>query len=176
MKLAVLIGIAVAIPVAGWFIYRHAFGIDQIEYQGETFKLRKRYVTYAGYRNDSPNLATGEPERIEKRISEAKIGTHFRDWADFAGTAFELKFPGYGAGGWVLPNTSARPSVIGAFVEFPQTGRWRYFVLAKSQDESLQLIDDFVGKENLLLSSIAFSDGTLNYTDRAGGVVRSKHL
>jgi hypothetical protein len=176
MKLAVLIGVAVAVSVAAWFIYQRAFGIDEVEYRGETFKLRKRYLSYEGYRNDSPNLATGEPERIETRITEAKIGTHFQNWARFASTAFELKFPGYGAGGWALPNTSSGPGVVGGFVEIPQTGRWRYFVLAKSRDESLQLIDDFVEKENLLVSIITFSDGTLSYTDRAGVVFRKKHL
>lgn len=176
MKLAVLIGIALAISVAGWFAYVHFFGIDEIEYRGEIFKLRKKYLSYEGFRTAGQNLAAGEPEKIEARITEEKISTQFPNWKSFAEEAFALKFPGYAAGGWPLPNASGEPSMIGGFIEIPQTGRWRYFVLAKSQDESLRLIDDFVEKENLLVSSVAVTNDTINYKDRGGIIIRSKRL
>ncbi len=176
MKLAVLIGIALAISVAGWFAYVHFFGIDEIEYRGETFKLRKKYLSYEGFRNAEPNLATGEPEKIEARIAGAKISTQFPNWKAFAEEAVALKFPGYAAGGWPLPNVNGEPSLIGGFIEIPQTGRWRYFVLVKAQDESLRLIDDFVEKENLLVSNVAITNDAINYKDRGGIIFRSKRL
>lgn len=176
MKLVVLIGIALAISVAGWFAYVHFFGIDEIEYRGETFKLRKKYLSYEGFRNSEPNLATGEPEKIEARITGVIISTQFPNWKAFAEEAFALKFPGYAAGGWPLPNANGEPSLIGGFIEIPQTGRWRYFVLAKAQDESLRLIDDFVEKENLLVSNIAITNDAINYKDRGGIIFRSKRL
>ena len=176
MKLAVLIGIALAISVAGWFAYVHFFGIDEIEYRGETFKLRKKYLSYEGFRNAEPNLATGEPEKIEARTAGAKISTQFPNWKAFAEEAVALKFPGYAAGGWPLPNVNGEPSLIGGFIEIPQTGRWRYFVLVKAQDESLRLIDDFVEKENLLVSNVAITNDAINYKDRGGIIFRSKRL
>jgi hypothetical protein len=61
-------------------------------------RLAKKYVDYDDYKNDPHNLTTSEIPRVERMMTEARIGSDFADWKDFIAKTSTIKFPGYGSG------------------------------------------------------------------------------
>jgi len=125
-------------------IYVETFGSAEIDYRGEKIRLAKKYVDYDDYKNDPSNLAASEIPRVETMMTEARIGPDFTDWKAFAAQAFKIKFPGYGMGpGPRVPAAAGREFIV-ELIEIPQAAKDRYFVLEKTGDKALRLVDDFV--------------------------------
>jgi hypothetical protein len=183
MRIAVALG--AIIVAAGIFLSLrggdgHASDRAEIDYRDEKFKLSKDYGDYDDYKNDPQNLNESEIPRIEKIMTQVRIGPEFADWADFTKQAFKIKFPGYGMGPGPKVAAIDREFQV-AVIEIPHAGKNRYFVLEKIDSGRLLLVDDFVESGGNLfssspISSIHFLDGKLVYTDRASKIVRETPL
>src|SRR5215471_3494849 len=75
-------------------------GMNTIEYQGEHIKLTKTYYEYEDYKDDPNNIDRAENTRVERLVSEAPIARLFQDRRQMVNAVFDLKFPGYGLGGF----------------------------------------------------------------------------
>jgi hypothetical protein len=189
-------------------IYVETFGMAEIDYCGKKIRLAKKYVDYDDYKNDLSNLAASEIPRVETMMTEARIGPDFTDWKAFVAQAFKIKFPGYGMGPGPRVTAAAGREFIVEVIEIPQAAKDlekdRYFVLEKTSEKALRLVDDFVTASryyemkprgsirvivfraltNFLgrplvqpgISSIRLVDDRLVYTDPDGSVVRETHV
>jgi hypothetical protein len=145
-------------------------------YRGEKFRLSKKYVDYDDYKNDTGNVAPSEIPRIERMMTEARIGPDFADWKAFVDQAFKIKFPGYGMGPGPKVAAGGREFIV-EVIEIPQVAKDRYFVLEKMRGGALRLVDDFVtprGRRSAFwaVSSVRLVDDRLVYADQDSKVVR----
>jgi hypothetical protein len=175
------IGLAVILLTTGALVlarmaYLEANGSDEMDYRGEKIRLAKKYVDYDDYKNDPANLAASEIPRVERMMTDARIGRDFASWLDVADQLNKIKFPGYGMGPG--PNVVAvgREFVV-KVIEMPQVAKDRYFVLEKLAGGTFRLADDFVASQDprsafAAISSIRLVDDRLVYSDRSGKVVR----
>src|SRR5215510_3994602 len=180
----IAVGIGVMLTAGGLVFARLAYveyyGSDEIGYRGEKIRLAKKYVDYDDYKNDPSNLAAAEIPRVEKMMTEARIGRDFANWKDFVDQAFTIKFPGYGIGTGPKVAAEGREFIV-EVIEIPQASKDRYFVLEKMTDGSLRLVDDFVTSHKAssafwAISSIRFVDDRLVYVDRDSKIVRETRV
>jgi hypothetical protein len=183
MTPSIVVLIAIAVIGALW-IARHAYiqkhGFAEIEYRGETFALSKKYIDYDVYKNDPKNLADTEVPRIERMMTETPIGPEFRDWSDFTGQVFALKFPGYG----MIPGPQVAADIRqfrAEIIEIPRVAKDRCFVVEEIPNGRFRLIDDFVIRSNRSsgyssVRAIRVEDDKLIYTDKDSAVVRETKL
>jgi len=47
-------------------VLRNVRGFDEVEWRGEKFKLKQKYLDYEEYKSDSDQLAPGEVERVKQ--------------------------------------------------------------------------------------------------------------
>lgn len=178
-KLIVVLGVllvSAGAVVLGHRAYVEAFGSDEMDYRGEKIRLSKKYVDYDDYKNDPTNLAASEIPRVEKLMTDAKVGPDFADWRDAAHQLSNIKFPGYGMASGENVVAAGREFAV-RFMEIPQVAKERYFVLEKLPGGTFRLADDFVAQRDLgsafaPISSIHLVDNKLVYADRNGRVVR----
>jgi hypothetical protein len=178
-------GIAVGLGIifltaAGLVVARTAYvercGIAEITYRGQQIRLAKKYIDYDDYKNDPFNLASSEIPRVEKLMTEARIGPDFVDRKDFINQVFKIKFPGYGVGPVLRVAAIGREFIV-EFIEIPQVAKERYFVLERMAGGALHLIDDFVMPHDpwsvyRSIWSIRLVDDRLVYSDRNSRVLR----
>jgi hypothetical protein len=177
----VAIGVGIVILTAGGLAlariaFIEAYGSAEMDYRGEKIRLAKKYVDYDDYKNDPDNLALSEVPRIERMMTEARIGPNFTDWKDFAAQSFPLKFPGYGMGPGPKVVAAGREFVV-VVLEIPRVSKDRYFVVEEMADRTLRLVDDFVTPHSpsssyWAISSIRLVDGRLIYSGDQSKIVR----
>jgi hypothetical protein len=182
MKLTIAALIVIAVIGALWlarYVYVQRYGFDEIEYRGEMFGLSRKYIDYDAYKNDADNLADSEMSRIQRIMTETRIGPEFRDLNDFTGQVFALKFPGYGMSSG--PKVAADIRRFRAqIIEIPRVAKERYFVAEEIEDGKFRLVDDFVIRRNASgywpATAIRLEGDKLIYTDKDSAVVRETKL
>jgi hypothetical protein len=160
--------------------YVEAYGSAEIDYRGEKIQLARKYVDYDDYKNDPDNLAAPEIARVERLMTEARIGPDFASWKDFADQASTIKFPGYAMNPGPKVVAAGREFVV-EVIEIPQVAKDRYFVLENLTGGTLRLVDDFVtphshGTAFLAIPSVHLVDDRLIYSDRDSKIVRETPL
>lgn len=171
----VLVGFAVALL----YVATHygTGGTDTVEYQGEQFKMSKKYWSYEDYKDDPNNLNTNELDRIEKVMTTVEFPSSFETRKEFIHSVFKLRFPGYGVGGiGSNPQTDDGSMLIIESVEIPQRDKDRYLV-AREYSGQETIIDDFVFNTTTnAISNVKMQGGKLFYYDEKNSVVREKDL
>jgi hypothetical protein len=177
----IAIGLGIIIVAVGGLAlarmaYVEAYGSAEMDYRGEKIRLAKKYVDYDDYKNDPGNLTAPEIARVERIMTEARIGPDFANWKDFADQASTIKFPGYGMGPGPKVVAAGREFIV-EVIEIPQVAKDRYFVLERMAGGTLRLVDDFVTPHNQgaafwAIASIRLVDDRLVYSDRESKTVR----
>ena len=177
----VIVGLGIIVLMAGGLVlarmaYVERNGSAEMYYHGEEIRLTKKYVDYDDYKNDPGNVAPSEVPRVERMMTEARIGPDFANWKAFIDQAFAIKFPGYGMGPGPKVAAAGREFIV-EVIEIPQVAKDRYFVLEKMPDGMLRLVDDFVTSHPnrsafWAISSIRLVNDRLVYADRDFKVVR----
>lgn len=158
------------------YAFRGLRGDDTIEYQGQHFKMSKRYGSYEDYKDDPNNLDTNELPRIGKTMSDANIGPVFGSREQFIHAVFGLKFPGYGLSSLGEKARSDGSVLILMSVEIPQRDKDRYFVGRKTAT-SVTLVEDFVltaGSNSV--SEVKLEGTKLLYYNQQGLLVREHQI
>jgi hypothetical protein len=150
-------------------------GSHEIKYQGSTFRLTKSYASFEDYKDDPNNIDPREVPRIERLMTEVKIGPEFASWQDFAQQAFALTFPGYGYGPGPSVKSASRQFVV-SMIEIPKVSKDRWLVLEQTDAGRMRVVDDFVrptpAREDSAIMAIQFVDDELHYTNADGRVLR----
>jgi hypothetical protein len=150
-------------------------GSREIKYQGTTFRLTKAYATFEDYKDDPNNIDPREVPRIERLMTQVKIGPEFDSWKDYVDQAFALAFPGYGYGPGPSVKSTARQFVV-SMIEIPKVSKDRWLVSEQMDGGQLHLVDDFVrampADEDSAIMTIDFIEDALIYSDARARVVR----
>ena len=171
MKRGILITGGVVAACLAWVVLPH-FIPSSIDYRGEQIKLTRFYWSYEDYKDDPDNIDPSENARVQRFVSEAPIGRSFRDRRAIATAIGEIKFPGYGSGGFGGWNSDSE--LIGFVVEIPRSETGRYFVFRKT-DHGYVLVDDFLDSSMPGIDHMEEKDGSLVYsmTGRPEKLVRT---
>lgn len=157
--------ILVSVTVAWAFVRRIL--PSSIEYRGQKIKLTKFYLNYDEYKNDPDNIDPSEIERVQRLVSEAPIAHSFANRKEASLAVFEVKFPGYAAGGFGGPISENDGSLNGFLIEIPRSDKARYFIFRKTNGNYV-LIDDFIASGTLELQTVREEHGNLVYSSASG--------
>ena len=80
------------IPMIG----RQFIGFDEIQWHGETFKLKKKYLNYGEYKNDCDPFVKGEDEHIKKTLISVIAPESTRSLKELQESLRRVRFPGFG--------------------------------------------------------------------------------
>ena len=161
MKRLLLVAAIVLALAAAWAVVRRILP-SYVEYRGEKIKLTKFYLDYDDYKNDPDNIASSETLRVQRMVSGAPIARSFPGRKEAVDAVFEIKFPGYGAGG-VGPLQNGDGALNGISVEIPRSGKDRYFIFQIVRG-SYKLVDDFIPSEDSGIREIHQEGANLIYT------------
>ena len=146
---------------AGWEGVRRVIP-SSVDYRGEKIKLSKFYLDYDDYKNDPHNIDASETERVQRMVSEAPIAHSFASRKDAVNAVFEVRFPGYGVGGFGDSIQKGEGALNGFEVEIPRAGKSRYFIFRNVHGRYV-LVDDFIDPGTAAIQSVREEHGTLVY-------------
>jgi hypothetical protein len=134
---------------------------SSVDYRGEKIKLTRFYFDYDDYKNDPDNIDASETARVQQLVSEAPIAHSFATLQDLGKAVFEIKFPGYAAGGF---GDGKRDSeLVGFVIEIPRADKGRYFLFRKTA-AGYVLLDDFLDSTMPGINRVEESGGNLIYS------------
>jgi hypothetical protein len=146
MKRSSLLWSAVLAATAVWLFTRSAAppgGLNEIEYQGQRFKVTKIYANYEDYKEDPDNIDATENARIENAVASAKVASSYPDKQTLVQAVFSIKFPGYGLTSFGEKRQPDGTTLLGFAVEIPHAAKSR-IVVYRGDGETFKLVDDFV--------------------------------
>jgi hypothetical protein len=165
-KGALLIVAVIAALCVVWEAMRAA-ATDTIDYRGEKIKLSKFYVRYEDYKDDPGNIDPSENARVRKLVEEAPIARRFKSLKGAVSAVFEVKFPGYGSGGFGQRRPDGDATLAAFEVEIPRADESRFFVFRCAAD-ACDLLDDFVAPGTDELADFHREGANLVYTSTSG--------
>src|SRR5215471_1184034 len=104
---------AVILMIGLLLVLHRSLGMNTIEYQGKHINLTKTYYSYEDYKDDPNNIDPSENARVERLVSQAPVARVFQDRRQMVNAVVDLKFPGYGLGGFA--ETSSVDSALQGF-------------------------------------------------------------
>src|SRR6516225_10196499 len=75
---------------------------DYVEYRGKRVRLSKSYSDYDDFKADPSNIAAGETGYVQAMVGGATLAPSYTTFEEMARAVLALKFPGYGAGRFML--------------------------------------------------------------------------
>ena len=144
-----------------------------IDYRGERIKLTRYYFDYDEYKNDPDNIDPSETARVQQLVMEAPIAQSYDTQQEMIHATFQVKFPGYGAGG-LGDDRKGEGSFSGLSVEIPRSDKSRY-LLFQCRGGRYVLIDDFVDSDAPGLMRVRQDGDKLIYSsyDRTRKLIRA---
>ncbi len=167
----IVIGAVVGL-MAAWSVVSKKIP-SSVEYHGQQIKLTRYYLDYDEYKNDPDNIDPSETLRVQHLVMESPIARSFSDRKAMSRAAFDIKFPGYGAGG-MGDGREGEGSISGLSVEIPRADKSRYLVF-QCRAGKYVLVDDFVESDVPLLMHVQSDGKNLIYSsyDEQRKLVRS---
>jgi hypothetical protein len=163
---AVLVLVVVAALCAVWRARGGA--ANTIDYQGAKIKLSKSYLTFEDYKDDADNIDPSENARVRRLAESAAIPKRFKDLKEAVAAVFEVKFPGYGSGGFGGRKPDGDGTLAGFEIEIPRADESRFFIFRCAADGCV-LLDDFVAPGTLELADFKREGGSIVYVSVSGG-------
>src|ERR1700690_1844847 len=134
---------------------------SSVDYRGEKIKLTRFYFDYDDYKNDPDNIDPSETARVQQLVSEAPIAHSFATRQDLGRAVFEIKFPGYAAGGF--GDGKPDSELVGFMIEIPRADKGRYFLFRKTP-AGYVLLDDFLDSTMPGINRVEESGGNFIYS------------
>jgi hypothetical protein len=175
MKRSSLLWCVVLAATAIWLFTRARTpfaGLNEVEYQGQRFKVAKIYASYEDYKEDPDNIDQTENARIEKAVETAKVASSYPDTQTLVQAVFAIKFPGYGLASFGEKQQPDGTTIIGFAVEIPRAAKSRILVF-RGKGETRTLIDDFVARSEPRIIAVKEEGGKLVYCTLDGTPVLS---
>jgi len=123
-------------------VKRAIFGFEEVQWMGETFKLKQKYLDYEEYSKASDQLAVQETERAKRSMLAAKVPVNAKSHRDLTWDLREMRFPGYGS----IYNGAVKDESGNRFVlfeyELPQLHQQRALLYRIQNDGSHKLVVD----------------------------------
>jgi hypothetical protein len=168
-------GVLVIAAAIGWFLlsgHGPEGRSDEIDYQGQHFKLTKAYADYSDYKNDPNNIDPSENARVEQAVSNSKVATAFAKAEDMTTAVSEVQFPGYGMSSFGGQPQSDGSTLEGFAIEIPRANKDRVLVF-RGRGGRYTLLDDFVTASDQGIKQVREQAGQLVYTTFDGRSITS---
>src|SRR6266404_3059941 len=117
---------AIVLIVAWQFLIKPALrqlkGFDEVQWRGQKFKLKQKYLDYEEYKSGADQLATNEIERVKQVMLTISVPKSAKSDQELIRSLRQMSFPGFGSSyaGNVKDEHGTR--YIVAEYEIPQKG------------------------------------------------------
>jgi hypothetical protein len=135
---------------------------DEIEYQGQKFKLTRAYADYHDYKNDPNNLDPAENARVERAVANARVADAYASVEEVSAAVGDVQFPGYGLTGFGERPQPDGTSLDVYLIEIPRADKDRVLVF-RGRNGRYALVDDFVAASEPPITQVRESGGRLLY-------------
>ena len=146
-----LIG-ALAVIVAWQFlikpVLRNMKGFDEVEWRGQKFKLKQRYLDYEEYKDDSDQLASSEVERVKQFMLAISVLKVASSETDLRQSLRQMRFPGFGSSsGGTIKDDDGHRYILNEY-EIPQKKEQRTLLYRVEEDGTCRLVVDGVSADH----------------------------
>ncbi|MEW6159665.1 MAG: hypothetical protein AB1813_19725 [Verrucomicrobiota bacterium] len=128
---------------------RNTMGFDEIEWRGEKFKLKQKYLDYEEYKSDIDQLAANEVERVKRFMLALRVPLSTRSEADLRQSLRQMRFPGFGSSSAGAVKDEHGDRYILNEYEIPQKHERRTLLYRVEPDGSCRLVVDGVSVDHL---------------------------
>jgi hypothetical protein len=143
-------------------------GFDEVEWRGEKFKLKQKYLDYEEYKSDSDQIASGEVERLKKFMLAISVPKVASSETELRQSLRQMRFPGFGSSyvGAVKDERGNR-YILNEY-EIPQTREQRTLLYRVETNGSCRLVVDGVSVDHqndhmIGDSDVRVADGKLKH-------------
>ena len=137
---------AIAILLAWQFllkpVLRNVKGFDEVEWRGQKFKLKQKYLDYEEYKSDSDPLAPGEVERVKQFILAISVPKIAASDTDLRQSLRGMRFPGFGSSSAGAVTDEVGTRYILNEYEIPQKQEQRTLLYRVEKDGTCRLVVD----------------------------------
>ena len=142
----------IAVLVAWQFIIKPVLrtmkGFDEVEWRGEKFKLKQKYLDYEEYKSDSDQIAPGEVERLKKFMLAISVPKLASSETDLRQSLRQMRFPGFGSSsGGMIKDERGNRYILNEY-EIPQTQQQRTLLYRVEQGGTCRLVVDGVSVDH----------------------------
>ena len=129
-------------------VLRQVKGFDEVQWRGQKFKLKQKYLDYEEYKNSTDQLATNEIEHVKQVMLAINVPNSAKSDRDLIRSLRQMRFPGFGSSyaGNVKDEHGTR-YVVDEY-EIPQTGEQRTLVYRVDADGTCNLVLDGVSVDH----------------------------
>ncbi len=145
-------------------------GFDEVEWRGEKFKLKQKYLDYEEYKSDSDQLASSEVERVKKFMLAISVPKVASSETDLRQSLRQMRFPGFGSSYAGAVNDEQGNRYILNEYEIPQKQEQRTLLYRVEKDGTCRLVVDGVSidhqNDHMLMlgnSAVKVEDGKLKH-------------
>ena len=143
---------AVAVIVAWQLLFkpvlRHMKGFDEIEWRGEKFKLKQKYLDYEEYKDASDQLAATEVERLKQFMLAISVPKSAPSEEDLRQSLRQMRFPGFGSSSaGAVKDEHGNRYILNEY-EIPQTQQQRTLLYRVEKDGTCRLVVDGVSVDH----------------------------
>ncbi len=143
-------------------------GFDEVEWRGEKFKLKQKYLDYEEYKSDSDQIAPGEVERLKKFMLAIRVPKAASSETDLRQSLRQMRFPGFGSSyAGAVRDEHGNRYILNEY-EIPQTQQQRTLLYRVETAGSCRLVVDGVSVDHqndhmIGNSEVKVGDGKLRH-------------
>jgi hypothetical protein len=163
---------AIAVIVAWQFlikpVLRNMKGFNEVEWRGEKFKLKQKYLDYEEYKSDTDQLASDEIERVKQFMLSISVPKAASSETDLRQSLRQMRFPGFGSSyTGAVKDEKGNRYILNEY-EIPQKQEQRTLLYRVEKDGSCRLVVDGVSVDHqndhtIGNSAVKVEDGKLKH-------------
>jgi hypothetical protein len=143
---------AIVVLVAWQFlikpVLRNMRGFDEVEWRGQKFKLKQKYLDYEEYKDDSDQLASSEIERVKQFMLAIRVPKVAPSETDLRQSLRQMRFPGFGSrSGGMIKDEHGNRYILNEY-EIPQKQEQRTLLYRVETDGACRLVVDGVSVDH----------------------------
>lgn len=149
-------------------VLRQMKGFDEVEWRGEKFKLKQKYLDYEEYKSGSDQLALEEVERLKRFMLAISVPQLARSETDLRQSLRQMRFPGFGSHyAGAVKDEHGNRYILNEY-EIPQSQKQRTLLYRVEPDGRCRLVVDGVSVDHqndhiIGNSEVKVEDGKLKH-------------
>jgi hypothetical protein len=129
-------------------VLRNMKGFDEVEWRGEKFKLKQKYLDYEDYKDDGDQLASSEVERVKQFMLAISVPKVAPSETDLRQSLRQMRFPGFGSSyAGVVRDEHGNRYILNEH-EIPQKHEQRTLLYRVEKDGTCRLVVDGVSVDH----------------------------
>ena len=129
-------------------VLRNVKGFDEVEWRGQKFKLKQKYLDYEEYKDDRDQLALSEVERVKQLMLAISVPKAAPSETDLRQSLRQMRFPGFGSSsGGMIEDEYGNRYILNEY-EIPQKQEQRTLLYRVEKDGACHLVVDGVSVDH----------------------------